>query len=450
MITCSIIQKSNLESVHRLDSEYYQPEYLRSQNRLDSLKTSPLSYVCQVTDGNHSSISENFTEIGVRYLRGQDLTDFFISDSSPVYIPEEIYYKLNRSHIFHNDVLVSIVGTVGLVSIVGKQFDKLTGNCKIAILHPKKIDPWFLAVFLSSKYGQNQIQRKVAGAVQTGIILKDLSSILIPIVSDKEQAKIRDIAIDAFGNQNNGESLYSQAEDLLLEELGLNNFKIEDDVSYVVNLLDIKSAHRADAEYFQPKYDKLISKLKNVTMLLDILENVPARFNPLEQHSKIFKYVELANIDSSIGIIEGYSEISGEEAPSRAKRVLKTNDVIVSSIEGSFKKVALVNKEQDGFLASTGFFQFRCKEILPEVLLVIAKSLVSQTQLKKQTAGTILTAVPKDALKNIFIPILPKPTQQKIANLVRQSHEARKKAKELLEEAKRKVEEMIEKDMQGA
>jgi len=35
--------------------------------------------------------------------------------------------------------------------------------------------------------------------------------------------------------------------------------------------------------------------------------------------------------------------------------------------------------------------------------------------------------------------------QQKIAVLVRQSHEARKKAKELLEEAKRKVEEMIEK-----
>lgn len=34
--------------------------------------------------------------------------------------------------------------------------------------------------------------------------------------------------------------------------------------------------------------------------------------------------------------------------------------------------------------------------------------------------------------------------QQKIADLVVKSHEARKKSKELLEEAKRKVEEMIE------
>ncbi len=115
-----------------------------------------LSSICKVTDGNHSKISEQFADSGVRYLRGQDLTDFFISDSSPIYIPEEIFNKLRRSHIFHEDVLVSIVGTIGMVSIVAKHFDKLTGNCKIAILHPEKIDPWFLAIFLFSKYGQDQ------------------------------------------------------------------------------------------------------------------------------------------------------------------------------------------------------------------------------------------------------------------------------------------------------
>jgi len=96
-------------------------------------------------------------------------------------------------------------------------------------------------------------------------------------------------------------------------------------------------------------------------------------------------------------------------------------------------------------LASTGFFQFRSKEILPEVLLVLARSIVLRMQLEKQCAGTILTAVSEKSLKNIVVPILLNSTQQKIADLVRQSHEARKKAKELLEKAKRKVENMIEK-----
>jgi restriction endonuclease S subunit len=44
-----------------------------------------------------------------------------------------------------------------------------------------------------------------------------------------------------------------------------------------------------------------------------------------------------------------------------------------------------------------------------------------------------------------LIPVLPKPTQQKIAELVQKSHEARSKAKELLAEVKQKVEKLIEK-----
>jgi len=444
VITYSIMQKSQLEGASRLDAEYYQPDYLRSQNRLMAFKTSPLSSLCKVTDGNHSSISECFIKSGVRYLRGQDLTDFFISYAAPIYIPENVFKKLRRSHIFKEDVLVSIVGTIGLVSIVAKDFDKLTGNCKIAILHTEKIDPWYLAIFLVSKYGQNQIHRKVAGAVQTGIILKDLAGISIPVFNENEQAKIRQIAINAYENQINSEALYSQAEDLLLKELKLEDFKPMDDLSYIVNLSDVKSNHRIDSEYFHPKYEQLISKIKNGKMFTATVENLPSRFNPDDQPDKVFKYVELSNIESFIGIIDGYSEVLGQEAPSRARRILKSGDVIVSSVQGSLEKVALVSREQDGFLASTGFFQFRSKVILPEVLLVLARSPILQMQLEKQCTGTILTAVSKEGIKNIIIPILGKSTQEEIADLVHQSHEARKKAKELLEKAKREVEELIE------
>ncbi|MFH1863749.1 MAG: restriction endonuclease subunit S, partial [bacterium] len=193
MITFSIIQKSHLESAHRLDAEYYQPEYLKTEDILGKLKTALLSEVCKITDGNHSKISEKFSDSGVRYLRGMDLSDFFISDADPVYIPEEIYKVLKRSYIFQNDVLVSIVGTVGLISIIADQYEKLTGNCKIAILHCKDIDPWFLATFLACRYGQAQIKRKVAGAVQTGIILKDLANILIPVVNGENQKQVKEI-----------------------------------------------------------------------------------------------------------------------------------------------------------------------------------------------------------------------------------------------------------------
>jgi restriction endonuclease S subunit len=186
-----------------------------------------------------------------------------------------------------------------------------------------------------------------------------------------------------------------------------------------------------------------ISKIKNGKIFADILKNIPSNFNPADQPDKIFRYVELSNIDSSIGVIDGYSGVLGQEAPSRAKRILRTGDVIVSTVQGSLQKVALVSGEQDGYLASTGFFQLRSKEILPEVLLVLAKSPILQMQLEKQCTGTILTAVPKEGIKNLLIPSLGKSLQEKISDLVHQSHQANKKAKELLEKAKREVENII-------
>jgi restriction endonuclease S subunit len=58
-----------------------------------------------------------------------------------------------------NDILLSIVGTIGKIAIVTTN-DKATCSCKLAILRPKNsISSELLSIFLISKYGQNQIQK---------------------------------------------------------------------------------------------------------------------------------------------------------------------------------------------------------------------------------------------------------------------------------------------------
>lgn len=67
-------------------------------------------------------------------------------------------------------------------------------------------------------------------------------------------------------------------------------------------------------------------------------------------------------------------------------------------------------------------------------------------QIERDSAGeSIINHWKSEQLKNLLIPILPKSTQQKISDLVKKSHLARQKSKELLDEAKQKVEELIEK-----
>ena len=449
MISYSIIQKTQLESAHRLDAKYYQPEYLEIAKRLRLLPHKTLGDISDsiVSFGAYALTSLiEWRDEGIPFIVAENVKEGFINLEGVRHISEMSDEILKKSRVKKGQVLLSMSGSVGNAAVAYNIPAKLNSNQDIVKIKLKEnFSPFAATAFLNSRYGQMQVLRLPVGSVQQHIFLWQTKSLLIPIFPIAITNSIEKTYKKGLEQLKNSKSLYSQAEELLLKELGLKDFEPKDELSYVVNLSDVKSAHRADAAYFQPKYDKLKSKIKNPKNLTDLVKNIPARFNPAEQPDKIFKYVELTNIDSSIGIINGYSATLGQDAPSRAKRILKAGDVIVSSVEGSLGRVALVGQKQDGFLASTGFFQFRSKEILPEVLLVLAKSSVLQLQLGKQCAGTILTAVPKYSIENnVLIPTLPKPTQKKIADLVIQSHEACKKAKNLLEKVKSEVERFVE------
>ena len=452
MVNYSIIQKSQLEGGLRLDAEYYQPEYLSLNSKLKNQKSKFLADLAKnIICGPFGSaiLQEDYRAAGVPLIRVSDLNDWFVRDDDLVFIKESLSEKMKRYQVTDGDIVVSQRGTIAMFSRVTNIFPKwnISANL-ISIKKSPQIDFDYLLAFLNSFYGINQLYHKLSGQVQPKITTDDVRQILIFVPDIEKQREIAKFIQNSRHGQESSKSLYSQAENLLLTELGLSESKAWEDetLSYIVNLSEAKSAHRADAEYFQPKYEKLVERIKKhgADPLLSLAQNVAARFNPKSQPTKLFQYVELSNITSSVGTIDGFSEVSGDEAPSRAKRVLKTNDVILSSVEGSLEKVALAGKEQEGYLASNGFFQFRSKDILPEVLLVLAKSFILQMQFGKETAGTILTAVPKEAVKNIVVPKVDKPTQQKIADLVQKSHEARSKAKQLLEEAKNKVANLIE------
>jgi len=447
MVSYSIIQKSQLEGGLRLDSEFYHPEKLGAMEKLSKFGISAISENFRNVKETFNPVRHQLATTPARVFDLSDVGSFLLEAGTRVEKSDEVGSA--KKIIRQNDVLISRLRPyLKEVSFVGFNNVQKLASTEFVVLRKKKeskFPPEALFAFLITDEVQRILFWSQGGTEHPRFSENLLLGLKLPKLSEKTAESIADNVNDAYKNYLNSQNLYSQAEELLLEELELKDFEVEDDLSYIVNLSEIKSSHRADAEYFQPKYDKLVEKIKKygAVLLLNIVQNVAARFNAKSQPDKIFQYVELSNITSSVGTIDGFSEVSGSEAPSRAKRALKPNDVILSSVEGSLEKVALVGKEQDGYLASNGFFQFRSKDILPEVLLVLAKSFVLQMQFEKQTAGTILTAVPKEAVKNIVVPKLNKSTQQKIADLVQKSHEARSKAKQLLEQAKSKVEDLI-------
>ncbi len=160
-------------------------------------------------------------------------------------------------------------------------------------------------------------------------------------------------------------------------------------------------------------------------------------------------YIELANIGTN-GWIEGCTEETGKELPTRARRIVNTGDVIVSSIEGSLSSIAIIPKEFDNVICSTGFYVVNSQKINSETLFCFLKSLAGQLQLKKGCNGTILTAINKDEFSRIVIPKVKNKIQEKLKDEIHQSFEARQKSKQLFEVAKLAVEMAIEKDEKTA
>jgi len=107
--------------------------------------------------------------------------------------------------------------------------------------------------------------------------------------------------------------------------------------------------------------------------------------------------------------------------------------------------IAYVMKEPIEGIISSGILRLELKEkdIEKEYLALCLNSIIGQMQSERDGGGSVITHWKPEQIKNILVPILPKPTQQKIADLVKKSHESKKRAKQLLEEAKQKVEELI-------
>ncbi|MCQ2314760.1 MAG: restriction endonuclease subunit S [Bacteroidales bacterium] len=303
--------------------------------------------------------------------------------------------------------------------------------------------PEYFCAFLNTKQGIRDIKRRARQSInQTNVNPEEVKEIEIPILDMDFQLQIQEYFERANLCRLKSLSLYKDAEMQLLFELGLKDWQPN---NAPVNIKQLKESFltsgRLDAEYYQTKYEDYAEYIRKYKNGSDVLGNLCSlnekNFKP--EDNTEYNYIELSDIGNS-GEITGCTTSIGAELPSRARRFVQTNDVIVSSIEGSLQSVALVTAEYDKAICSTGFYVVKSKTINPETLLVLFKSEPMQNLLRQGCSGTILTAIGRNELQNIVMPKIRNEVQTEIAEYVQKSISLRKEAKQLLENAKLQVE----------
>lgn len=128
--------------------------------------------------------------------------------------------------------------------------------------------------------------------------------------------------------------------------------------------------------------------------------------NPTLKPDELFKYVDISSIDVVTGIIINPQELLGEEAPSRARKVIHEGDIIISTCRPTRGAIAIVPKELDNQICSTGFCVIRAKKgVSNKYLHFILRSAVVKEQFRKFSTGSSYPAILDDDIRKTVIPL---------------------------------------------
>lgn len=123
------------------------------------------------------------------YIRVRDLNNaVFASLSNDYeYVDDETQQSISRYIVSTGDLLISIVGTIGLTAIVDHTLNKanLTENC-VKLTNLKNVTPEYLLLFLRSSQGVEAISKGTVGAVQLKLPIKNIQSIAVPLLCDED------------------------------------------------------------------------------------------------------------------------------------------------------------------------------------------------------------------------------------------------------------------------
>ncbi|EMA5682333.1 restriction endonuclease subunit S [Salmonella enterica] len=133
----------------------------------------------------------------------------------------------------------------------------------------------------------------------------------------------------------------------------------------------------------------------------ELVEKVE-KINPSNKDGS-WKYIDIASVDrfQKKIVLESVSDITPESAPSRARQLVSAGDIIISTVRPNLNTVAIIPKELDGAIASTGFCVLRPNKLKVDTkyLFHYVKSEAFVNSLVKLATGANYPAVSDKIIK---------------------------------------------------
>ena len=455
----SVVKYSEVQTDNeskRIDSEYFKQIYLRVVHLIKKRDYIQLKDI-DITIKHPAEIERNYIENGIWFVRAQNIKSLSLDINNKVFISQEDADKLSKNIINKKDILMIRTGNCG-DCVIYLEKENAIASSHIFIIRNKFFNQYFLSVFFSCKYGKLQIERGKYGSLQPEVATSYLRNIYIPMFSKEFQLEIEIMVKESYKYLEDSKKLYKEAKNILNKDLSFdkltfieksknNNLNIS-----IHNFQDsyIKTG-RLDAEYYQNKYD-IIEKIikdyrKGYCKLIDIGFFTNGSFIPesfyTEQAKRAYIRIKELSLDSPINIKECI--YINDKFKNSNETIVKENDFVIATIGNTIGKINLIPKELDGSFISNNTSRFRLtdKNVNPIFLELLLRNSIVQEQIQREFTQTAQPKISNNSLENIIIPKIDYIIQKKIEYRIKKSLELRDKSKELLENAKVKIENAI-------
>lgn len=457
----------NLQELEgRLDPHFYEPKFIENENKLQKIGCTKLAHQSlSIFSGiTPKSGGDAYCEmnVGIPFIRSGDfLENGNINFSELLYIKPDIHNGVMKgSQLKKNDLLIAIVGaTIGKVGIYQDSRDANINQAIAAVRLKQNLKPEFVRAFLLTPIGQKVIDRIKRPVARANLNLEEVGSFLIPDFSISKQNKIILAMDDAYAAKKQKEleaqQLLDSIDDYLLGELGIELPEPEENTIqnriFIRNLSEV-SGDRFDPSFYKPEHIFLFSTIKKLSH--DKLGHiVKFSYEAWDQKSifvEKFPYIEIGEINVSLGEIQNISMIEIEDAPSRARMIVRGGDILISTTRPNRGAIVKIDQGDNLFIASTGFAIIRQiinKNLNKDFLFYALRQSISLKQMEQRSSGGNYPAITQEELKNILIPLPPLEKQIEISEHItairNQAKQLQQQAKDDLEKAKQEVEAMI-------
>ena len=487
----SEVKFSNLKAENgelRIEAEHFLKKYDRLKELLSNHNCVNLSdLVSKPIQTGHTPSMKNECFYGgnIKFIKTDNLRDNDIKFPFSHYLSELGNAEIKRTELQEDDIITTIIGAtydvIARSCIIHKNILPANINQNIAHIRPnkKKILPEYLNIYLNSKYGKMYLEYLSRQMEQVNLNCEEVGLVKVPLFSSSFQSQIEQIVKSAHAKLAESKALYAEAEEILLSELGLKDWQpkknshtdsilltqnqdedtktkrdsvgISNPCDNIANysikrFSDFASSGRLDAEYYQPKYDEIEEKIKSYKCGFDLVCNLFSQNTDVCDYlESAYNYIEIGDINTGDGSAS-YNLIETKELPDNAKRVIHFGDILISKVRPYRGAVSIIDFSASNLIASGAFTVLQEKSSFKkEVLQVLFRTSVYKDWLLKWNVGSSYPVIKDEDILNLPLPLLPESIQSLIAEKIQKSFDLRKQSKQLLEQAKRMVEEEIEK-----